>query len=147
MMNKRIITIIAFLTLAILIACGGKPGGLKDFNEIIPEFTERLNEAMNKATYNDLISLFDKNCLIIVNTEFNPEIYKTYQGARTYFSSIPLETRFTYGEIQIAGLRAETEYRFKQKNGLTGSGLWNFKFSNMGKISELTITPKEQKYQ
>jgi len=144
-MKKLILAIPAALLLSIVFSCGGRPGGLKDFRELVPEFTIRLNKAIKTNTYNELIALFDKQCAIVLNTEFNPEMYHGHVGARQYFSGIPGDVVFEIGEIELQGLRAETVYNYKRKDGSRGSGVWQFKLNNMGKISEFTISPSEQK--
>ncbi len=142
-MKKLIGILTAGLAFAILLSCGSKPGGLKDFNEMVPEFTVRLNKALRSNTYTDLLDLFDRECAIVLNTEFNPEMYRGHEGGRRYFSAIPEGTVFEIGEIELQGLRAETVYNYQQKNGASGSGTWQFKLNNMGKISEFTISPGE----
>jgi|GEM_PF-1934955 len=140
-MKKLIGVLPLAVAFSILLSCGSKPGGLKDFNEMVPEFTVRLNKALKSNTYTDLLDLFDADCAIVLNTEFNPEMYRGREGGRQYFSGMPEGTVFEIGEIELKGLRAETVYHYQQKNGASGSGTWEFKLNNMGKISEFTISP------
>ena len=145
---KRIYTFFLLtLSIFLILSCGGRPGGLTDFAEMVPKFTKKLNEAVNKGTFNDLLSIFDKKCVIIINTEFNAEMFNGIEEARSYFSSIPESAVFSIGEIELIGLRAETQYTYRQKGGLVGDGIWNFKLNNMGRISEFTISPGDQKYE
>lgn len=142
---KKLFLITAYLSIiALFISCGGKPGGLKDLTEIAPEFALRLNESLQTDDYAKLMKLFDKNCKIIVSTEFNPLFYDGTESARRYFASLPRETVFeTTGGGELEGLRTEIAYKYKLKTGAWGDGTWKFKLNNMGKISELTITPGE----
>ena len=146
-MRRIHIFILLTFSFCLILSCGGKPGGLTDFEEIVPKFTKKLNEAVIKGTFNDLLSMFDKKCIISINTEFNPEMFNGTEEARSYFSAIPENTVFSIGEIELIGLRAETQYTYRQKGGLVGDGIWNFKLNNMGKISEFTVTPGDQRYQ
>jgi len=140
-MKKNLLVLLVTVIAGTLISCGGKPGGLRSFEEIVPEFTKRLNKSLETATYNELVDLFDKKCYIIVNTEFHPENFTGRDGARTYFSTLPLEVEFEIGEIVMDGLRAETDYTYNHPDEGLRKGVWQFKLNNMGKISEFTVTP------
>lgn len=139
---KHIATVIISAIILMLIAsCGGKPGGLMKPEDMVAEFTKRLNMACTKAEYDDLLKLFDKNAKVLIQTEFNPELHQGLEKIRGYFSAIPLDTKFEIGEVRLSGLQAETRYSFIQKNGVSGSGVWKFKINNMGRIGELAIIP------
>lgn len=142
-MKKILLALLVALMAWTLISCGGKPGGLRSFEEMVPEFTNRLNESLETGTYNELLELFDKNCIIIVNTEFHPENHNGRDGARAYFSSLPLEIEFEIGEINQSGLRAETDYTYNLPAEGLKVGIWQFRLNNMGKIREFTVTPGE----
>ena len=139
MLNFLITTVL----ITAFIACGGKPGGLRSFEDMVPEFTKKLNQSLETGTFDELISLLDKKCIVIVNTEFNPEYYTGHAEALTYFNSIPLQTTFEIGEIKLVSLRAETNYRFNLPGEGLRIGTWLFKLNNMGRISEFTVTPGE----
>ncbi|NQS97932.1 MAG: hypothetical protein HQ591_05720 [candidate division Zixibacteria bacterium] len=141
---KRITAALALLSIIILLtACSGKPGGLKSFDEIVPEFVDRLNEASATGVFDDFMKLFDKKAKLIISTEFHPEVLIGLEEIRGYFVAIPLDTKFQIGEVSIVRLMAETHYSFQQVNGARGTGAWNFKMNNMGKVAELSIIPGE----
>lgn len=140
-MKKILLVLLVAILAWSLISCGGKPGGLRSFDEMVPEFTKRLNKSLETATYNELLELFDKRCIVIVNTEFHPENYTGRDEARTYFTTLPLEVEFEIGEITLAGLRAETDYTYNLPAEGLRKGIWQFKLNNMGKIREFTVTP------
>ena len=129
--------------LAIQLGCGGKPGGLKAFEEIVPEFIERLNKACDTGIYDDLLRLFDKKAKLIISPEFHPEVLTTPEKIREYFTAFPLEIKFSISEVTINNLLAETHYSYTKPNGAIGTGIWQFKLTNMGKIAELSIIPNE----
>jgi hypothetical protein len=79
----------------------------------------------------------------MLDTEFHPEVHEGIEDIRNYFTGLPLDTKFSIGEIDIKGLIAHTNYTYEQKNGAIGKGRWDFKFNNMGKIIELVIIPGE----
>ena len=126
-----------------LASCGEKPGSLRKLDDVVPEFTKRLNHASKTGEYTNLMKIFDQNAIVLLNTEFNPEVMQGHSEILDYFSSMPAETQFTTSEVELSNLWASTEYTFIQPNGKTGSGSWQFKLNNMGKISELTIVPGE----
>lgn len=141
---KRITAALALLSIIILLAaCGGKPGGLKSFDEIVPEFVDRLNEACATGVFDDFMKLFDKKAKLIVSTEFHPEVLIGLEEIRGYFTAIPLDTKFRIGEVDITRLMAVTHYTLQQVNGAQGIGTWKFKLNNMGKVAELSIIPGE----
>lgn len=142
-MKKITITLILLSIVVLLTACGGKPGGLKSFDEIVPEFVDRLNEACATGVLDDLMKLFDRKAKLIVRTKFHPEVLEGHEEIRNYFAAIPLDTKFRIGEINIVRLMAKTHYSYQQVNGARGTGAWNFKMNNMGKVAELYIIPGE----
>jgi hypothetical protein len=90
-----------------------------------------------------MMKLFDKNAVLTLDTEFNPEVYRGSEKIRNYFIRIPLDTEFEIGRVKLRSLLAETEYSYVQKNGAVGHGKWVFKLNNMGEISEMSIIPGE----
>jgi len=108
---------------------------------MVPDFCARLNKACEDVRYENLLKLFDDDCKIVLQTEFNPEVHRGMKGARTYFSAIPVDTKFEIGAVTLNGLDAVTEYVFLQPNGVNGSGKWMFRINNMGKIMDFTIIP------
>ena len=141
---KRIIQILIVVAIIFTItSCGDKPGGLRKLDEMVPEFCDRLNEACQTSEYNDLLKLFDDDCKIMLQTDFNPEVHQGISGARGYFGNLRIDTKFQIGEVTISGLDAVTQYSYMQENGASGTGTWQFRINNMGKIKEMTIFPGE----
>ncbi len=141
---KRILqTLLMTSILLVIVSCGDKPGGLRKPEEMVPDFCNRLNKACADAQYENLLKLFDDDCKILLQTEFNPEVHRGLKGARSYFSAIAVDTKFEIGTVSLTGLNAVTEYFFLQPNGVNGVGRWQFRINNMGKIRELTIIPGE----
>ena len=134
------ILILSVSLLTLLMSCG-KPGGLRNPEDMAVLFTKNLNEALASGEYEKLVNLFDKEGMILLNTDFNPEVHRNSRGIRNYFAAIPIDTKFEVSNIEVNGLRVEADYSYLQKNGVNGSGTWNFSINNMGKIKELAIVP------
>ena len=137
-----------FLLLPVLLlnlySCGEKPGSLRNLEDVVPEFTDRLNDATVSGNYTPLIRLFDENATLLLKTEFNPEVMNGRGEIEEYFLGYPKDTEFNTSDLQSSELTASAEYSYIQPNDKTGSGVWHFKLNNSGKIAEMTIVPAEE---
>jgi len=140
-MRSTAATLILLISILALVVSCGKPGGLRNPEDVIELFTEYLNATTASGEYDKLVNLFAKDGMILLNTEFNPEVHRNSRGIRNYFAAIPVDTKFEVSNIEVNGLKVEANYYFLQKNGVNGEGTWNFTINNMGKIKELAIVP------
>jgi len=140
MQRTAAIIILSVSIITLLVSCG-KPGGLRNPEELAELFTKYLNEASASGEYEKLVNLFDKEGMILLNTDFNPEVHRNSRGIRNYFAAIPVDTKFDVNNIVVDGLQVEANYSYLQKNGVNGDGTWKFSINNMGKIKELVIVP------
>ena len=126
-----------------MISCGEKPGSFMTVDKIVPIFTSNLNEAYETGSFKKLLGMFNNNSKILLNSEFNPEVFTGKEEIRIFFVKTTPGTVFKSGHVDINGMHATTEYSYKTEKGEEGVGIWTFRMNNSGKISELTIVPEE----
>ncbi len=143
-MRKVILALASLSVLLLTISCGEKPGSLRKLEDVVPEFTKRLNKASKTGEYENLIHIFDENATIMLRTEFHPEVMQGHDQIIDYLSNFTPETIFQTGDVEVSSLRAGTDYTYIQPDGKSGSGNWQFRLNNRGKISELAIIPAER---